>query len=268
MGYDLSAEPRTEDSPDRTEGRPVRSRVHRGLREIAIVAGLWIVYSVSRHFADDDRSVAVGHARELLRLEKNLHIDVERSINHALGSTSWLAVAASYWYALLYYTVTIAVLVYLFRRHRGGYARARNALVVATAIALVGYLLYPTAPPRLTPGGYLDTLAHTAHYGWWSAHASAPSGMGSLTNEFAAMPSMHVGWSLWAVWALWRYVGRTARVLWSLYVAGMTWVVIATANHWILDCLAGLVVMGVGILIAESVTRASARDRPALGPPA
>lgn len=162
----------------------------------------------------------------------------------------------SFWYAALHYVVTPAVLAYLFFRRSDDYARARNAIVIGSAIGLVCYMTLPTAPPRLMPGGhYLDVLAQTAHYGWWSEHASAPAGLGHMTNELAAMPSLHVGWTVWVAWALWPHVNTLGRTLACLYVAGTTLVVIATGNHWLLDAVAGAAVIALGVLAADRIAR-------------
>ena len=143
------------------------------------------------------------------------------------------------------------MLAFLFFHRRTDYARARNAIVIGTAIGLVGYMLLPTAPPRLMDGGqYVDVLRETASYGWWSSHASAPAGLGHLTNELAAMPSLHVGWTVWVAWALWKHVGRVGRVLVVLYGLGTTFVVVATGNHWVLDAVAGAAVVAAGIAAA------------------
>ncbi|MCW2829319.1 MAG: inositol phosphorylceramide synthase [Aeromicrobium sp.] len=229
-----------------------RLPVARGLLEVALLAALWIAYSASRLLADDDLGAARSRAADLLHLEQLLHIDVERWLNHALSPISQVAAPMSFWYASLHYVVTPAVLAYVFFRHRGDYARTRNALVIGSAIGLACYVLIPTAPPRLMPGGaYLDTLASTADVGWWSDHASAPAGLGQMTNELAAMPSLHVGWTIWVAWALWHHTGLTGRTLACLYAAGTTMVVVATGNHWLLDAVGGVVVIAIGVALTN-----------------
>jgi hypothetical protein len=200
--------------------------------------------------ADNDLGVARHRAADVLNVERLLHLDVEAWLNSALSAVPSIAVPMSFWYASLHYLVTPAVLVFIFWKHRSDYRRARNGLVIGSAIGLVAYVLIPTAPPRLMGGGYVDTLAQYATYGWWSGHASAPAGLGGLTNELAAMPSLHVGWTVWVAWAMWRYVNRTGHVLSVLYVAGTTLVVMATGNHWLLDAVMGAVVVAIGIATA------------------
>ena len=184
--------------PDRRAARPGRVR---WLRELALIAVLYVGYSVARLIGDADFHSAVVHARDLLALERLLHIDIEAPANAALAAWTPLAVLASYWYSLLHYVVTPAVLVWAYRRHHGDYRRVRDALVLASAMGLVGFTLLPMAPPRMLPG-FVDTLATTSGVGWWGGDASAPRGLGALTNQLAAMPSLHVGWAVWVAWVV------------------------------------------------------------------
>lgn len=219
-----------------------------GVHEVALLAALWIAYSASRLFASDDLASARRRAADILNIEQFAHLDIEHWLNHALTPITEIAVPMSFWYASLHYLVTPAVLAFLFFRHRSQYPRARNALVIGSAIGLVMYMLMPTAPPRLMPDGrYLDALALTTQFGWWSGHASAPAGLGSMTNELAAMPSLHVGWTVWVAWAVWRHTNVAGRALALFYVAGTTLVVIATGNHWVLDAVVGAIVVAIGI---------------------
>jgi hypothetical protein len=225
-----------------------------GLREIALIASLWTTYAVSRVLASDDLTAARSRAADVLHVERLLHLDVESWLNHAVTPISQIAVPMSFWYASLHYVVTPAVLVFLFVRHRAEYPRARNAIVIGSAIGLVCYVLWPAAPPRLMPGGaYLDTLVSTSDIGWWSGQTSLPGGLGQMANELAAMPSLHVGWTVWVAWALWRHVGTAGRTLSVLYVLGTAAVVVATGNHWVLDAVAGGVVVAAGIVISGRI---------------
>lgn len=232
----------------------------RGLQEIALLASLWIFYSLTRLVAADDLVAARGRAADLLHVERFVHLDVESWLNNALAPVNQIAVPMSFWYATLHYLVTPAVLAFIYFRHRVEYSRVRNAIVIGSAIGLAGYLAFPTAPPRLMPGsGYLDALARTASFGWWGADASAPAGLGHITNELAAMPSLHVGWTVWVAWAVWRHTNLLGRTLASLYVAGTTFVVVATGNHWVLDAVAGAAVVTAGIIVSGRI--GAARDR-------
>jgi hypothetical protein len=136
--------------------------------------------------------------------------------------------------------------------------------MTSTLIGLIGFTLLPTCPPRLlAPGhGFVDTMAYYSSYGWWGGEASAPRGMGGMTNQYAAMPSLHVGWALWCGVMLWRYGGtRAAKAAGVAYPLVTTIVVMGTANHYFLDAVAGAAVMGVGLLLAPAVMRYSDRGR-------
>ena len=236
---------------------PTETSLHRRLPqwllEIGLLAALYVAYSLGRLVGDTDRASALANAEALLAAERRLHLDVEAWANgvlHQHQGVPWLAVGTSYWYAVLHYLVTPAVLVWAYRADRGGYRVVRNALVLASAVGLVGFALLPMAPPRML-AGYTDTLAATSSYGWWGAQASAPRGLGELTNQLAAMPSLHVGWAVWCTWVVWRLTRhRLARALAVAYPAITTVVVVATANHYVLDAVAGALVVATGIAVA------------------
>ena len=147
---------------DRDSPAPARRRDDRRRGpccvESALIVALYLGYVSARLLANGDVDQARRHADETCHLEGWLHLDVEAATNVFVSSTVWLAAPVSYWYAALHYLVTPAVLVWLFLRHRSCYGRARTALVLTSAIGLVGFLLYPTAPPRFV-AGYVDTLA-------------------------------------------------------------------------------------------------------------
>jgi membrane-associated phospholipid phosphatase len=149
------------------------------------------------------------------------------------------------------------VLIWMFVRHSAHYRLARTTLALSTVIGLVGYYFMPTAPPRLLANsGISDTLAAVSDYGWWSNQGSVPRGLGSLSNQFAAMPSLHVGWALWAGALLWRF-GRHRVTRWAgaAYPVLTTLVVVATGNHYLLDALAGFAAIALAGAVAYSVTR-------------
>src|SRR6478752_10040817 len=148
-----------------------------------------------------------GRSRRWLREVGLLALDIEGAANAALQAVPPLALAASYWYSLLHYVVTPAVMIWAYRSHHTYYRHGRDSLVVGSAIGLVGFTLVPMAPPRMLPG-FVDTLASTASLGWWGSEASAPRGLGDLTNQLAAMPSLHVGWAVWVAWVVYRLASR------------------------------------------------------------
>jgi hypothetical protein len=244
-----SANPRTVPAPDL---QPVHPNLRQGLRELALVTAAYGIYTASRLLADGSLARGRDRARTLLDLERATHLNVEASVNHAVSAHAWLAMPMSLWYASLHYLVTPAVLVWIYWRRPGAYARARNVLAVATGLGLLGFLLAPTAPPRLMGTGYVDTLARYSDFGWWSTHASAPAGLGRFTNELAAMPSLHVGWAIWVAWALYPLASKPWRLTAIAYATGTSVVVIATGNHWVLDALVGAVLLPVAAAVVAS----------------
>jgi hypothetical protein len=159
----------------------------------------------------------------------------------------------------MHYIVTPVVLVWMYRTHRTQYGPARTALAFSTTLGLFGYLLLPTAPPRMIAGtGLQDTLAATRDWGWWGGEGSVPRGLGALTNQFAAMPSLHVGWAIWCGVLVAMYARRRwVKALGIAYPIATTVVVMATGNHYLLDAVAGALTMGVGALLTAAVTRRS-----------
>lgn len=229
---------------------------HRGITEIALLAALYGLYSMTRSFADGSLAKASDTAEAILRLEKTLGIDVELSMNRWMSDHLVGSIISSYWYASAHFVVTAGVLIWLFHRRPSLYPTMRNILLGATACALALFFLLPTAPPRLINGPYQDMLAATGDYGWWGEHASAPRGMGSMTNELAAFPSMHAGWSLWvAIAVLVATRNRTARVLAIAYPIITAVDVVFTGNHWTIDILAGwAIVSAIATLFLRAYT--------------
>ncbi|WP_165865702.1 phosphatase PAP2 family protein [Vallicoccus soli] len=238
----------------------------RGAVELLLLVALWGAYSLARLAAPDDVGEADATAQRLLAWERAVGLDVEAAANAWLGARPALEVAAAGVYASAHYVVTAAVLALLWWRRPEHYRRARRALLGATLVALACYVAVPTTPPRLLPG-YTDSLAATADVGWWGSAASAPAGMGELTNQYAALPSMHVGWALWCALAvaplLRRRWQRTVALGYPLLV---TAVVVATANHWVLDAVGGVVlVLAAWALAGRRPGRAAAAVRAGAG---
>ncbi|MFJ9035632.1 phosphatase PAP2 family protein [Streptomyces sp. NPDC102406] len=250
------------DHAPRTEAVPeVRLRWWTELPLLLLVYG---AYSAGRLLARGDVGTAVGHGLAILRAEKAVHLNIEHPLNRLFTREPWLGVPADFWYASLHYVVTPAVLVWIFRHRAHLYRAARTWLMTSTLIGLIGFTLLPTCPPRLLSAGhgFVDTMAQYSSYGWWGGAASAPKGLGGMTNQYAAMPSLHVGWALWCGVMLWRNGrGPYAKALGVAYPLITTVVVMGTANHYFLDALAGAAVMGTGLLLTKPVTRLAERVR-------
>ncbi|MFH8390737.1 phosphatase PAP2 family protein [Streptomyces sp. NPDC018036] len=263
--------PRTEAAPRARSGRwtalrgSTASQVRlRWWTEVPLIVLVYAAYTAGRLLARGDTDGATDHGLEILRIEKVLHLNAEHPLNRLFTREAWLGIPADFWYASLHYVVTPAILIWLFRSRTVRYRAARTWLMTSTLIGLIGFTLLPTCPPRLLAPehGFVDTMAQYSNYGWWGAEASAPRGMGGMTNQYAAMPSLHVGWALWCGVMLWRH-GRTpaAKVAGVVYPLFTTIVVMGTANHYFLDAVAGVAVMGAGLLLTPLVMRAANRLR-------
>jgi hypothetical protein len=239
----------------------------RGVREIVLVLAVYTLYDFTRFLVAGDGDGAIAHGRSILSLETRLNLAPERWLNHVVSPHALLAVPADYIYATLHYIVTPVVLIWLWRRHADAYGNARTTLMIATIIGLVGFSLLPVAPPRMLPG-FVDTMAQYSHWGWWGGAASAPRGLAADTNQYAAMPSLHVGWAIWCGWQLVRLgKHRVTKVLGVLYPLLIASVVMATANHYFADVVAGCVVVLIGAGLAKLFSMVDWRVRRKLGRP-
>jgi hypothetical protein len=221
--------------------------------ELALAVTLYTCYDAARGLTGGGVTRAERDGWDILDLERALHLDPEGWLNTHLQSLPLLAVPACYVYATLHFVVTPCVLIWTFRNRSGAYPRARTTLALTTAGALVGFWLFPTAPPRLLAGGgFHDTLAAYSSWGWWGSDASVPQGAAALANQFAAMPSLHVAWSIWCAATLIRCVPKPAvKVLAASYPLLTAAVVLATANHYVMDVAAGVALWG----LADSIVR-------------
>jgi membrane-associated phospholipid phosphatase len=218
--------------------------------EVLLLTVLYGAYAVSRSLVDQAPEQALRNGWAVLRIERLIGLDVERAAIDWLIQWTWSSVVASYAYAALHYLITPAVLVWLYARRPAQYRQARSVLVATTCVALVCYWAVPTAPPRLLSSDYVDVLAATAPWGWWGTAASAPRGLASLTNQYAALPSMHVGWALWAGVAVAVLARRRlVRLTGAAYPLLISATVVVTGNHYVLDVLAGAAAVAITGLV-------------------
>ncbi|MFJ2716081.1 phosphatase PAP2 family protein [Streptomyces sp. NPDC087437] len=235
--------------------------------EILLIAVSYWTYSLIRNAVPEQKAKALRNADWVWDAEHQLGIAVEHSVNHALNSVTWLIIGMNYYYATLHFVVTIGVLVWLYRTHPGRYAAARLTLFVTTGVALLGYYLYPLAPPRLMTGGhFVDTVQ--VHHTWGSM---ASGDLKNMSNQYAAMPSMHIGWSLWCGLTVFTLCTIPwLRVLGLLYPVATLVVIVATANHFWLDAVGGALCLSFGFTVARAwygaLPHALPRLTPALRP--
>jgi hypothetical protein len=218
---------------------PARLRAPRRPRlwqEVLLMGlGYW-VYSLIRNGVPAREGAALTRAVQVLNFERHLHIAVEHSANLALASVHWLSLTADYWYATMHFIVTLAVLGWLWRWHPLRYRAARTVLVATNLVALIGFWTFPLAPPRmLIARGFIDTVVRDHIWGSWGS-----SGIDAASNQFAAMPSMHIGWSLWCAIVIVSVARRRwVKTLAVLYPIVTFAVIVGTANHFVLDAVGG-----------------------------
>ena len=168
-----------------------------------------------------------------------------------------LIVVANYLYGSLHFIVTIFVAVWLFRRYSDDYPRYRNALAIATGLALIGFTVFPLMPPRLLGDsglhlGFVDTLQRYKTI--WSFD-SGPAA--KVSNQYAAMPSVHIAWSSFCALALVpRMKTRGRKILAASYPVLTLVVIVITANHYFIDAVGGLAILTIGWFVGNRVTRA------------
>ncbi|MGP0100740.1 MAG: phosphatase PAP2 family protein [Solirubrobacteraceae bacterium] len=224
------------------------------LRQVSLFGAAYLAYRLVRGLVEGDANAAFAHARDLISLERTMHVFVEPSIQAWASGSHFVMVLSSWLYVNAQTSVTVAALVYLYLRHNRSFYFVRNMFMVAMAIALAGYAIFPTAPPRFMPEwGFIDTVSDVT--GVHVSHASAS--LNALTNLYAAVPSMHVAFALMIGWTLARLVRwRVVRVLWLLYPFVIAFVIVVTANHFIVDALLGALTAGVSAYAATWMARA------------
>ncbi len=220
--------------------------------ELATIGAGYFGYALVRLAMHADRHAAFAHAAQLAQAERHLHLRIEPWLNGLAAAHPPLAEAAGYYYGLLHFIITPLVLAWLYLRRRAAFGRLRSALVLTTTAANVVFWAWPVAPPRLSEPGMTDILVTHDILG-----AANPHGATSLVNLYAAMPSLHVAWAAWCATA----IVITSRTRWRhlawLYPAATTLVVLASANHFLLDAAGGLAVTGLGMLAASRPGRPS-----------
>ncbi|TDC27316.1 phosphatase PAP2 family protein [Streptomyces sp. 8K308] len=222
------------------------------LLELLLIRVGYFIYSWVRGQARGDREAAEAHGHQLLDLERALRIDVEYALNQAVADVGWLADAMDFAYATFHFAVPLTILGWLLVNHPAAYRAGRRALAFTTLLGLVGFWLYPLAPPRLMPGlGYIDTAN-----GVQDLNDPRYGHLTGITNPYAAMPSLHVGWSLWCAVMLWRHAPyRWLRVAGFAYPLLTTVVIMGTANHYLLDVVGGVLVVAGGLALSDLASR-------------
>ncbi|MFF8593775.1 phosphatase PAP2 family protein [Streptomyces sp. NPDC015220] len=220
-------------APDRPARPPL-------VRELLLVTGLFLVYKVGRQLAADHTGEAFRNAHHVWDLERWAHLPGEGAVQSLLLHGDTLVHVANTYYATVHFPATAGLLVWLYLRRPAHYVWTRRALAAVTAAALVLHLTFPLAPPRmLTATGLVDTarLYGPSVYG--------PPKTDHLSNQFAAMPSLHFGWALMVAVALIVATRSRWRWLWLLHPLFTLLVIVGTANHYWLDAMAATALLGL-----------------------
>jgi len=233
--------------------RPVmRSHWWRELVIIAVFYGLYTLVRDIRSTKPVSYWQAFTNAKRVIHLERDLGILHEQAIQHwFLDDRSFIRFWDDY-YGIAHFVVPVAVLLMLFFRFPSHYRLWRNTLAITNLIALVGFTIFPLMPPRLLPDSYhfVDTLR--VFGGIWN-FSSGP--VNQVSNQYAAMPSLHTAWALWCAVALFPVLRAWwARALVLVYPVATIFCIVVTANHYFLDEVAGIAVLGVSYLAARKLT--------------
>ncbi|HEX2432350.1 MAG TPA: phosphatase PAP2 family protein [Gaiellaceae bacterium] len=203
-----------------------------------------LVYAAVRVFTEGNRAEAEAHGRRILRLERTLHISWESALQAPALAHPWLAALSDWIYIWGFWPVLAGAAIFLYARHPSEYALLRNAVFVSGLIGFLFFALLPVAPPRLVDPSLVDTIRQ--HTGWYRTLAPL-----KVTNQYAAMPSLHVGWSLLVGIALARASRR--RIVYPfamLLPIAMALAVVMTANHYVLDAVVGAAVAAAALALA------------------
>jgi hypothetical protein len=234
------------------------------VRQFALILGAVLIYFGVRGLTEGDASTAVDRALAILRFERDVGLDVELGLQDTVRGSRLLTTLANWVYIWLHWPVIAATLFWLHHRHRRQYYLLRNAMFISGALGLVVFALWPVAPPRLVGHGFVDTVTELST----SYRVLQPP---ALVNKYAAVPSLHVGWNLLVGVTLWR-VGRhpllRAFAVCSPLLMGLA--VMATANHFLIDGVAGsgfaLTGLGLATLLDRRTDRRSAAGAGSPGP--
>ncbi|MBQ1046126.1 phosphatase PAP2 family protein [Micromonospora sp. C32] len=240
---------------DTTWATPARLAAwRRAARELALVAVLFLAYKAGRQVVADHADLALANGEWIWHLERLLRLPDEAAVQAPLLPHAMPVWVVNAYYAYVHFPATVLCLVWLWLRRPAHYLRLRRALAALTAVALVLHVCVPLAPPRLTElTGLVDT---GTRYG---PSVYGPPDTDQLSNQYAAMPSLHVGWALAIALALMAVTAGRRRWLWLLHPLVTALVVVVTGNHYWLD---GLVSMALLVVILAVLPR-PAPDRPA-----
>lgn len=219
------------------------------VREILILAIGYFVYSQVRGLAADRTADAFRNAYNIIHFERDIGIFFESAVQAAVLSQATLLHFFNFVYFYGFFPLVVPTAIWLFWKRPHVYILMRNAFLISGAIAVIFFLLLPTAPPRMIGMGFVDTLGRTMT----PTYESLPG-----VNQFAALPSMHVGWNFLTAMAIYLAL-HGLRFRWLIFIlpAIMLTATVATGNHYFIDGLLGIVVAFAALRVAVYI-----RDHP------
>jgi hypothetical protein len=218
--------------------------------EITVTGTLYLLYRAGRLLVRDHSAVALANADSVVDFERALQLDSELGLQHLVLDHHWVVMALNQYYVHAHFVSTAVVLVAIYGWRREYFARVRTVIVLVTLCGLVLHLAYPLAPPRMLPG-FVDTV-NTFGPGYYNR-----SDVASVANQYAAMPSLHLGWSVIVAWSIVESCRSTWRWLAVIHPTATLLAITATANHYWLDSLVALAL----VVAAVAFTRTPLVDR-------
>jgi PAP2 superfamily len=229
-----------------------RGRALAAAREAGVVTLAALAYTGVRALTKGDLDEARENGRRILHLERALHIDWESAVQSFVLAHRSLSELANWIYIWGFWPVLAGSAVFLYGRHRDEYFRLRNAVFISALIGFAFFAFLPVAPPRLVDPHLVDTI--TNQTGWYRSVLPTRA-----VDEYAAMPSLHVGWSLLVGVAIARAIGPRAYPLAAAVPTAMAFAVVATANHYIADVVVGSAVALAALLLVSRLASSAQR---------
>ncbi|HWA66878.1 MAG TPA: phosphatase PAP2 family protein [Mycobacteriales bacterium] len=220
--------------------------------QVLLIVGFAWAYDEIRSLHGNVVAEGVRHGRQLLRFDRDLHLNWSATMNHWVSHHDALADVLSFYYVVMHLGMVAFTLLVLWI-HGPRYRYHRNVLIFSSIIGFAAYWMYPAAPPRLLGSGYHDTVAAHLPFAYHVETASA--------NLYAAFPSLHEAWALWVAVALWSITTRWwLRVLEALHPVVTAITVLATGNHYSTDVLSGVALTAIGYLAYDAALRLAHRE--------
>jgi hypothetical protein len=223
------------------------------VRQVLLFMAAYQIYRLTRGFVNhpEAATTAFQHARDVIGIERTLHLFIEPSLQTFASGQQWLLDACAWMYINAQTSITLGALAWLYLFRNKSFYFVRNMFLVAFFVACIGYAVFPTAPPRFFPEwGFFDAVSDFTGVPQDSVTIS------KLFNPYAAVPSMHVGFAMMISMPLMRLVKwRALKVFWAIYPLIVVFVIVVTANHFLADAFLGACAAGIGALVAMGMAR-------------